>query len=493
MGIKEKFNEMKIEVRAFIDGEYCESEEGTFIVKKSSYDGSVLPQIVACGKKEVDKAVICANNAFENGVWRGKTLKEKKEILLKLADLMEEHKEELAILDAVETSRAYQNYYYDSIPKAIEAMRYFAEAVDKVYDKAMVPGDNQFGAVIREPLGTVGIITPWNDPMVVSVWKFVPALLMGNSVIIKPAEQSSLSIIRVAALALEAGVPKGVFNVLPGYGEVVGKEIALHNDVRGVFFTGSSSVGKKIIEYSGASNMKKVGLECGGKSAFIVSKNCKDIGYAASVLAKNVFYNQGQICSAPSRAIVDKTISGEFLAALKKESENYIPGNPYNIENKVGCIVSREQYDKICDYIRIAGEEAKEVYKAPRKNEMSKEACAVQPTIVSGVSNASRIAQEEIFGPVVTVLECGSIEEAVNMANDTKYGLAGAVFSDDINEVYYVMNNMQAGLIHVNSYGDDDNMAPFGGYKESGIGKDKSVIAFDEYSQQKTVWMKFNK
>lgn len=491
MKIEDFIKNRQIEKRAFINGEYVNSLSGSVISKKSSFNDMDLSGIAACDEVDVDRAVQCAKASFDSKVWCGKTPQERKDILLKMADIMESNKEELAILDTIETNRAYRNYLYDSIPKAIEAVRYFAEGIDKYYDMLIPPRGNQIGMVVKVPLGVVGVITPWNDPLVVAMWKVAPALLMGNSVIIKPAEQSSFSIIKLAEYAVEAGIPKGVFNVVPGYGEVAGKALAMHNDVQGVFFTGSSSVGKLIIQYAGLSNMKKVGLECGGKSPFIVTKNCKDIARAARILAENVFYNQGQICSAPSRVIVDKTIKEEFLDCLKEECEKFIPGNPYDLQNNVGCVVSREQFDKINSYLDIANTEAEEVYQAVNKKDILSNACCIQPTIISGISNQARVAQEEIFGPVVVVLEAEGIKEAVSIANDTKYGLAGAVFTDDINEAYYAASRIQAGLVHVNSYGQDDNMAPFGGMKESGLGKDKSLFAFNEYSELKTVWMTF--
>ena len=482
--------ETKIETRAFIGGMYTESKKGAKIIKRSSVTGEKLVEITACDTEDVDAAVAWAKKALEAGVWSERTLVERKNVMLKLAELMETNREELARLDAYETGRAYKNYLQDSIPKSIEAIRYFAEAVDKLYDSAMNPGNQELGLVIREPLGVVCGIVPWNDPMVVAAWKFAPALLMGNSVIMKPAEQSSLSLIRTAALAKEAGIPDGVFQVVTGYGETVGRALALHMDVQGVFFTGSSAVGKQILQYSGMSNMKRVGLECGGKSPFVVSEKCKDLKRAAQVLAKNVFYNQGQICSASSRAIIHKSLKEKFLELLFAEADKYVPSDPYQIENEIGCVVSREQYDKILHYISIGKKEAENYYVAKKDTDLPEGACGVYPTVFYDVSPQSVIAQEEIFGPVLTVLWYDTIEEAVSIANDTKYGLAGAIFTDDLNEAYYVAKKIKSGIVHVNSYGNDNNMAPFGGMKESGMGKDKSVYAFEDYSELKTHWMR---
>lgn len=491
MNIKEKLDVSKIEKRAYIGGRYVWAKNGNVINKTSSIDGTDLSGIAACDETDVNEAVDAAKNAYNDGRWSGFTPEQRKNVLLKLADLMEENRRELALLDTYETGRAYKNYYDDSIPKAIESIRYFAEGIDKYYDISIPTRGNEFGIVTRIPLGVVGLITPWNDPLVVSSWKFAPALLMGNSVVIKPAEQSSLSILKVAGLTKEAGIPDGVFNVVTGYGETAGKALALHKDVRGIFFTGSSAVGKLIMQYSGQSNMKKVALECGGKSPYIVTRNCKDIKRAVKVLANNMFYNQGQICSAPSRVIIEASVADQFVDYLKEECERYVPGNPFETENEVGCVVSQEQYEKIQSYIRNAKDRGIDVYQAQTKKKYSEKACCIQPTILLDVSNDDVTAREEIFGPVVVIIKVNSAKEAVKVANDTIYGLAGAVWTNDLDEAFYVTKNLETGLIHVNSYGNDDNSAPFGGVKESGIGKDKSMFAFDEYSDLKTIWMHF--
>lgn len=493
MNVRKLINEKEIEKRAYINGEYVWAESGNIIQKNSSIDGTDLSGIAACDEKDVEKAVSAAQKSFDSGIWSEKTPEERKDIILKLADLMEEHKQQLALLDTYETGRAYKNYYEDSIPKAISCIRYFAECIDKYYD-VMIPARGiDIGMIIRKPLGVVALITPWNDPMVVGAWKLIPALLMGNSIVIKPAEQSSLSMIYFAKLTKAAGIPDGVFNVVTGYGEVAGKALAQHNQVRGVYFTGSSLIGKLVLQYAGQSNMKRVYLECGGKGPYIVTANCRKIQESAKVLAQNMFYNQGQICSAPSRVIIDRKVKDEFINYLKKESEKFVPGNPFESENEVGCVVSKEQYEKINYYISMAKAMGHEIFQPKTVKKNYENACCIQPTIILNVNNNEAIAREEIFGPVVVIIEVDSTEKALKIANDTNYGLAGAVWSDDLNEVYYLLNKMEVGLVHVNSYGNDDNSAPFGGIKESGIGKDKSIFTFDEFSYQKTVWMHLDK
>lgn len=491
--VREKLSKLSIEKRAFINGAFVESSHGRTIKKVSPVDGRNLSGLCACSGKDVHNAVNAAKRSFESKIWRDKNPDQKKKILFKLADLMEKNREKLALLDTVETGRAFKNYFYDSIPKAIEALRYFTESLDKYYDYAIPPKNNSFAVMTREPLGVVGIITPWNDPLVVSVWKFAPALLMGNSVVIKPAEQSSFSILEVARLAKQAGIPDGVFNVVPGYGEVAGKALALHKEVAGIFFTGSSEVGKLILQYAGQSNMKKVGLECGGKSPFIISKQCENLKKAAEVLAENIFYHQGQICSAPSRVIVHNDLKTKLIDYLKTESIKYIPNDPMDINSEVGCVVSKEQKDKIEKYIRQGIKSgATRITPTPNKWFSDKKRIAVLPSIFTDVDPESSIVQEEIFGPVLVVIGFDTIQEAIDIANHSRYGLAASIWTKDLNEAYHVSRALQAGIVHINSYGNDDNAAPFGGIKESGIGKDKSIFAFDEYSYLKTTWIGFN-
>ncbi len=490
MNIETDIQLLNIEKRAFINGNYQSAQDNTTITKTSPVDGRDLSGLSQCGEQEVNQAVASAQKAFEQGIWSQQPVVKRKSVMLQLARLMEQHRYELALLDTLETGRAFANFFYDSIPKAIEALRYFAEGIDKIYDQSITAEAHSAALLSREPLGVVAAITPWNDPLVVSVWKFAPALLMGNSIIIKPAEQSSFSILKVAQLAQQAGVPDGVLQVLPGDGST-GKLLAKHPQIRGVFFTGSSAVGKKILQYAGQSNMKRVALECGGKSAYIVSRNCRSIERAAKVLAKNMFYNQGQICSAPSRLFIDHSIQEAFTACLKKEMCHYEPAHPFEEDTRVGCVVSEEQKTKIEDYIQYGKETALSRYQIPQTRQMPEKSCYVLPVLFEFESTDNRLMQEEIFGPVLSMVAYEHVQQAIEWANQSEYGLAAAIWSHDLDEVHQVTRSLQAGLVHVNSYGDDDNRAPFGGIKQSGIGKDKSIYSFDEYSYLKTTWFHY--
>lgn len=490
--IEHKIAKLDIEKRAYINGAYAQSHSGNTLKKVSPCDGRDLSGLSACDAKDIDNAVAIALKRFQKKAWVNTSAQDKKLIGLKIAQLMEESKEELALLDTIETGRSFKNFYNDSIPKAIEVVRYFSESIDKIYDIAIPPRPNATSTITREPLGVVGVITPWNDPLVVTMWKVIPALLMGNSVVLKPAEQSSFSIIKVAELFTKAGIPKGVFNVVPGLGEVAGKALALHMDVRGIFFTGSSIVGKLILQYSGQSNMKKVGLECGGKSPYIVSSQCNDLKKAAKTLAKNMFYNQGQICSAPSRAIIDHRIKTEFLSLVRDEMKLYIPNNPFDTDTEVGCLISNKQKNHIQKYIDAATLSSTKSYTCPASGSMHEKAIYITPTIIELEDNACELAQDEIFGPVLVIMTSQSLNEAIQIANTSKYGLAASIWTNDIDEAHLASRELEAGIVHINSYGEDDNTVPFGGIKESGIGNDKSILAFDEYSYLKTTWTYFD-
>jgi acyl-CoA reductase-like NAD-dependent aldehyde dehydrogenase len=477
---KVKLKTLKIENRFFIDGKFLTTQNT--ILKTSSINNYKLPNLYVCLEDEVNLAVSTAYQAYQNGIWKKKSLEEKKQILYKLADLIEKSKDDLSLIDTIETGRSIKNFYFDSIPKAVEGIRWFSEAVDKYFDHAITPTNNQLTSIVKQPLGVVGIITPWNDPLVVNFWKITPALLMGNSVVVKPAEQASFSMLKIASLAKEAGIPDGVLNIITGDGRT-GKLLALHNDIRGIFFTGSSEVGKLILQYSGQSNMKKVGLECGGKSPFVVTKNSNNLQKAAKILAKNIFYNQGQICSAPSRLIIDKEIKDIFLNYLIDESQNYIPSDPLDFDTNVGKVINQAQKERIESYINYANQESiKTIIISDNKDSMS-----FSPTIFDEVSPNSKLAQDEIFGPTLVVIVYESLDEAISIANNTKYGLAAAVFSDDINEANKLALAIEAGLVHINTYDAETYQMPFGGVKESGLGRDKSILVFDEYSELKTI------
>ncbi len=488
--IEARLAELRPDGRPFIGGRRQSPTTDHWLQKKSPVDGRLLPPLAACGATEIDQAVAEAERCRRSPEWQAMDLPARKQALLRLADLMEEAHLTLALLDTIETGRSFRNYFHDSIPKAITATRYFAEALDKLYDHAIPPRGTDSGLIVRQPLGVVGLITPWNDPLVVAMWKLAPALAMGNCVVAKPAEQSSYSLLKVAELATTAGFPPGAVNVVTGRGEEAGRALALHPRVRGIYFTGSSATGKKILEYAGRSNMKRVGLECGGKSAYIVSRNCNQLEHAADELARNMFYNQGQICSAPSRVLVEEAVLEPFLDHLVARLDRYTPHHPLDPDTLVGCQVSHEQQQKVERYLESGRRCARRIWQAQPPQDMPAEAIYTLPTLFLIDRPDCDIWREEIFGPVLTLMAVPDLDTAVALANDSEYGLAAAIWTDDFDEAHWVAQALEAGLVHINSYGDDDNSAPFGGIKASGIGKDKSLFAFDEYSYQKTIWQR---
>jgi len=479
-----------IETRPFIDGAFTTVSGETCIEKTCPANGAPLPSLLECGDREVNLAVAAAKDAFDRGLWRKMEIESKKNVLFRLADLIQASAEELAYLDTLETGRPLQNFIRDSIPKAVAALRWFSESADKLYDHHLNREPSSLAFITREPLGVVGIITPWNDPLVIALWKLSPALLIGNSIVIKPAEQSSFSTLRLAALAKEAGLPDGILNVITGRGDPVGKTLALHPDVRGIFFTGSSEIGKKIMTYAGTSNMKKVGLECGGKGAFIVTQNSRRLQEAASTLARSMFYNQGQICSAPSHLIVHQSVKEEFLELLATEMPKYLPGDPFDRSSEVGSVVSREQFERIDGYLRLGTTQAGRIIQCKLPDSLHKQGYYIPPTIFVDLPEESSLLRDEIFGPVLVATEYDDIQNAISQANSNRFGLAAAIWSDKLDEALNTAKKLENGLVHINSYGEDDNGAPFGGIKESGLGKDKSLFAFDEYSTQKTTWIR---
>ena len=480
------------ETRAFINGEYVEAEGKKTFEHKSPIDGRFLPSISDCSARDIDNAVAIAKSTFEAGLWHEKPISERKEILFKFAKLIEEKSEELALLDCLSMGKAIDALYNNDVPLAVGCYRWFAEAMDKLYDECVPPRANVVGTITREPLGVVGCISPWNYPVENVAWKLGPALAAGNSVVLKPAEQCSYSAILLGALSLEAGIPKGVLNIVPGRGEITGAALALHNDVDGVFFTGSTSVGKKILEYSGQSNMKRVCLETGGKSPFVVLADYSDLPHAAKTLAHCIFYNQGQTCSAPSRLVIEESIHDEFLALLEKEAPIHTPQNPLLNETKVGALVSLEQLATVERYVKSGIDEGAHLHLGGERLHPVKDGAYYAPTIFTEVKSSMTIAQEEIFGPVLSVLKAKDVDDAITLANDSVYGLSAGIWTNNINLAHHVARKLRAGTVHINNFGGGDMSSPFGGYKQSGNGgKDKSLHALDDYSECKTTWLTF--
>lgn len=480
-----------VRTRALIDGVFVEAEGGAEFDNLDPATGGLLNRVSACSAADVDKAVVAARRAFEAGVWSGLAPRERKEILLRFADLVAANAAELALLDSIDAGKPLTDCETLDLPDVENNIRWYAEAIDKVFGKISPTGAGNLGLVTREAAGVVGMVLPWNFPLGTLSWKISPALAAGNSIVVKPAELAPLSTLRIAELALEAGVPAGVFNVVPGLGHVAGKALGLHGDVDVLSFTGSTEIGRQFLRYSADSNLKKVVLECGGKSPQIVLANAAPrIEEIAENLAGAAFWNAGQNCTCGSRILVDASIHDAFVAALARAAEAWSVGQPTDRDTRMGPLIEKSALERVLAAVETARTDGARIVKGGGRALPETGGFFVEPTVIAGVTPQMSVARDEIFGPVVAVLPFASEEEAVALANDTAFGLAATVFSDDINVALRVARRVQAGTVAVNGYGEGDITTPFGGYKTSGFGGyDKGIEAFDQYTTLKTIWI----
>ena len=480
--------QLKLQRQAFIDGAFVDARSGATFPCISPLSGQSLGDVAACDEADVDLAVAAARRSFEAGVWSDLPPKERREVMLKLAALLDDHAQELALMITLDMGKPISDAQEDA-PGAAECLRYYAEALDKIYGEIGPTGPEGVALITQEPLGVVGVVVPWNYPLDVPMWKIAPALATGNSLVVKPAEQSPLCMLRFAELTIEAGVPSGVINVLPGFGETAGRAIGLHMDVDKVAFTGSSEVGKLFLGYAGASNMKGVQLECGGKSPNVILADVPNLDLAVEQAAEGAFINAGQMCNAGSRLLVQDSIADEVLERLAAHAAAWQPGDPLDPETRMGAIVDDAQLERIVGYIQVGQDEGAELaYGGHRVREQSG-GYFVEPTVFAAVDNEMRIAREEIFGPVVSVLRFGSEEEGLRIANDTIYGLSAAIWTKDVTTAHRFARKLRAGTVYVNCYDAGDLSLPFGGYKQTGGGRDLSLHALQNYTQMKMTYI----
>lgn len=478
--------------RALINGRRCAAQDGQTFDDRSPVDGRVIAQIARGGAGDIDAAVAAARAAFNDRRWAGQPPAQRKRVLIKLAELLLAQRDELALTECLDMGKPLRFARSVDVAGAANCIRWYGEAVDKIYDEiAPTPADS-LALITREPLGVVGVIVPWNYPLLMAAWKIAPALAAGNSVVLKPSEKSPLTALRLAELALEAGIPPGVFNVVPGYGPEAGSPLALHMDVDGIAFTGSTRVGKQIHVMAGQSNLKRAWTELGGKSPNIVFADCPNLDRAVEAAVNSVFFNQGESCNAPSRLFVEESIKDAFLEKALALVPRYQPADPLASGTIMGAVVDRTQLDTVLGFIESGREQGARLLTGGAAVEPVAGGCYVQPTIFDGVSNDMRIAREEIFGPVLSVLSFSDAAEAVRQANDSLYGLQAAVWTRDLNKAHGVARALRAGTVHVNQYNDDDITVPFGGFRQSGIGRDKSLHAFDKYTELKTTWIRID-
>ncbi len=475
--------------QAFIDGEYVDAVSGETFDCVNPANGGVITPVAACDAADVDRAVAAARAAFEDGRWSDLPPAVRKKKLLRFAELILEHRDELALLETLDMGKPIGDSLAIDIPAVAKCIAWYAETADKSYDEVAPTGPSALALITREPLGVVGAVVPWNFPLLMASWKIGPALATGNMMILKPAEQSPLTAIRVAALAAEAGIPDGVFNVVPGLGETAGQALGRHMDVDAIAFTGSIEVGKLFLKYAGESNMKRVSCECGGKTPNIILADCPDLGAAAKAAAFGIFFNQGEVCNAGSRLLVEEPIKDRVLETIEKIAERMQPGDPLDPRTKMGAIVDDVQLERVLGYIDAGKEGGAELKFGGRRVRAESGGYYVEPTVFDKVDNSMKIAQEEIFGPVLSTITFKDADDAIRIANDTIYGLAAAVWTRDLATAHKTARRLRAGTVWVNCFDHGDITVPFGGFKESGFGRDKSLHALDKYVQLKTTWI----
>jgi len=480
---------LEIDGRAFIGGERVQARSGERFDCISPVDGRKLAEVARCDLADVDAAVAAARAAFEDRRWAGRAPAERKRVLLRFADLMLDHRDELALLETLDMGKPIRYSRSVDVQLAQNCIRWYGEAVDKLYDQVAPSPADSLALITREPVGVVAAVTPWNYPMLMAAWKLGPALAAGNSLVLKPSEKAPLTALRLADLALEAGLPPGVFNVLPGYGEEAGRALGLHMDVDCIAFTGSTRTGKQIVQMAGQSNLKRAWTELGGKSANIVCADCPDLDAAVAAAVGSLYFNQGESCNAPSRLFVEASIKDVFLEKALALVPNFAPGDPLDEDTVMGAIVDAAQMKTVLGYIASGKEEGARLLAGGEAARVESGGLYVEPALFDGVDPGMRIAREEIFGPVLSVLSFTELDEAVRQANATPYGLAAAVWTADMSKAIRTARNLRAGTVHVNQYDNDDITVPFGGYKQSGNGRDKSLHAFDKYTELKTTWI----
>jgi gamma-glutamyl-gamma-aminobutyraldehyde dehydrogenase len=474
----------------FIDGGFRDAIAGRRFVTENPATGLPIAEIAEGGAEDVDVAVAVARKAADDGRWSRMNPADRKSILVKWANLIEEHGREISLLETIDSGKPIADTVSIDVPETGNCIRWHAEAIDKLYGQVCPSPEGTVATITKEPLGVVGLVIPWNYPIMMAAWKLAPSLATGNTVVIKPASATALSLLRAAELATEAGMPDGVLNVVTGPGGKVGEAIGRHMDVDGVGFTGSTEVGRRFLTYSGESNLKRVALELGGKSPQVVFGDYADLEGLAANMAFAIFWNMGENCSAGSRLIVHRSVKDKVIEALKAELAGWPVGDPLDPATKIGALISKVHLDQVMGYIEIGKSEGARVATGGSRILQETGGYFVPPTVFDNVRPDMRIYREEIFGPVLSVVEFDTEAEAVHLANDTEYGLASSVYTNDLNIAHRVARDIKAGTVAINCYSEGDMTAPFGGYKMSGFGgHDKSAHAHDQYTETKTTWI----
>ncbi|OLC23377.1 MAG: betaine-aldehyde dehydrogenase [Chloroflexi bacterium 13_1_40CM_55_7] len=481
-------NKAKLESgRLLIDGQWTDGAKKFDTINPAT--GEVLTQVVEASPEAIDRAVLAARRAFEDrsGAWRKMSASERGRLIWRLADLVEKHIDELAELETIDNGKPIFESRYVDMPMVIDVLRYYAGWATKIHGETVNTFETAFTYTLREPVGVVGLIIPWNFPLLLASWKLGPALACGNTIVLKPAEQTPLTTLRFGELAIEAGVPAGVLNIVTG-GPETGKAIGRHPGIDKIAFTGSTAVGKEIMR-SSADTLKRVTLELGGKSPNIVFAD-SDIDGAVKGAINGIFYGKGEVCNAGSRLFVEKKVQDEFLEKLVARAKKLQPADPLDPKTRLGAIVSQEQMQTVLSYVETGKREgAKLIAGGNRVSVDGGKGFFLEPTIFGDVTNDMKISQEEIFGPVLATLSFDDIDQVIDLANRNQYGLAAAVWTRDIKKAHSVSRQLKAGTVWINTYGLMDAALPFGGYKSSGFGRELGMHAIEHYTELKTVWL----
>ena len=480
-----------IETRLFIDGRFVDARKGGRFTTVNPANGEPIAEMSAGTAEDIDRAVAAARRAFKAGVWSRMAPRHRMEVMNRFAALIDANAESLAVLETLDMGKPIADVIGIDLPAVVETIRFMAECNDKIDGAVTNTESGVMHLVLREPFGVVGAISPWNYPLLMATWKIAPALAAGNTVVLKPAEQAPMSCLRLAELFVEAGGPPGVFNVVNGLGEDAGRALALHNDVAKITFTGSTEVGKLILEYSGQSNMKQVALECGGKTPQVFLADVADLDRAVTAAYRGVFSNMGEVCNAGSRLLVDHSIRDRFVERfIELGRDAFVPGDPLDPQTNLGPLVTRDAQKRVLGFIDKGRKEGATLEFGGGAPADLQNGAYVCPTLFTGVKSDMTIARQEIFGPVASVIEFDGVDEAIAIANDTIYGLAAGVWTRDLDTAFRLVRGIEAGIIWINCFDEGDMTQPFGGYKQSGNARDKCFDSFKSYTQTKSAWFR---